>query len=163
MGSASIHEMLVNKSKKIILSYGRKDFRVGDKIVMTANNYNHGYINGDIGYVIGEGSNGSLEVDFMTKKLEISHSDLYDVDFADAVTIHKSQGSEYETVHIVLPKYAEFMISRRMLYTAITRAKKKVYIYSVQNTVDAAISNIHEYVRCTALLDRMDFSANLAT
>lgn len=154
LGTMAIHELFENKNELSTISYGRKNFRVGDKIVMTANNYNHGYINGDIGYVESI-RDGIMLIDFGTKKIELSQSDLYNVDFADAVTIHKSQGSEYENVYIVLPKYAEYMITKRMLYTAVTRCKSKVIIYSVQNTINTAIKNVHEHKRCTQLLGKI--------
>lgn len=155
LGVVNIHNLLINYDKPVVLSYGKKDFRIGDKVVMTANNREGGYVNGDIGYVVKE-QHGSLVIALdQDRLLEISHRDLADVDFADALTIHKSQGSEYDSVYVVLPEDAASMLTRRILYTAITRAKQHVYIYSVGQALHTAIHNTKDTKRCTILAERI--------
>ena len=98
---------------------------IGDIVLITRTNYKSGYINGEIGELI---SKTRFTADILIGKdlIKVPNED-YCLGYS--VSIHKSQGSEYDTVHIILPEASPF-ITRRMLYTAITRSKHKVIIYS---------------------------------
>lgn len=133
------------------MSYGDIDYKLHDKVVMTDNNYTEGYVNGDIGEITGI-DNGCLVVKFSEDRvLRIERDCMSDMDLAYALTIHRSQGSGFDDVHIILQDTASVMLSRRLLYTAVTRAKKNVTIYSVGDSINTAISNTREYKRHSLL------------
>lgn len=138
-------------------------FRSGDKIIITKTHYNNGipvYINGDTGTVIStQLINGRDEYGFSMPSYYIYEVSFYDytafvleedLDFGYAITIHKSQGSEYNTVHIIISEYEKF-ITRKMLYTAVTRAKNKVIIHSLKEIIEQIINNNKDSKRCTIL------------
>lgn len=154
ISTESINDMLQDKTAEILVVYGKKTYHVGDKVIMTKTNYAKNYINGDIGYVIGL-EDELLIVQFASKVLALDRQDMHDMDLAEAVTIHKSQGSEFLDVHILLPKEAECMMTRRLLYTAITRAKRRVFIYNIGGSVEKAINNKGEIRRMTLLKERL--------
>ena len=112
---------------------------------MTHTNYDRNYINGDIGYAIGS-DDDALIVKFVDKTLSLSV-----VDLAYAITIHKSQGSEFEEVHTILPNDYKNMLIRRILYTAVTRAKVRLCIYVQDDALDYAIDNKAEIKRMSLL------------
>ena len=77
------------------------------------------------------------------------------MNLAYCVTIHKSQGSEFDEVHILLPDSVPGMLTRRLLYTAVTRAKQSVTIYSIGDALMHAIMNTEEKKRISLLPKRM--------
>ena len=104
-------------------------FNIGDKIMMTENNYDIGYCNGDIGFVREINlSKNSIVVEINSEIIDIPHSCIKDVSLCYACTIHKSQGSEYDYVIISLPSEPKSILQRNLIYTAITRAKKYVAV-----------------------------------
>lgn len=111
-------------------------FYVGDRIIMNSNNYEAGYMNGDVGDISAL-HDGWVKIDFVDKSLHISIGQLDDMSLSYALTFHKSQGAECEHVMIVLPSSAKTMASRELLYTAITRAKKKVWLLAVDDVLDS--------------------------
>ena len=138
------------------LKYGSVTYGQNDKIIMLQTNYDKGYFNGDIGTILGNGDKeNTLMVDFSGKILCLEKSDFYYMALAYAITAHKSQGSEFDNVHILLPDEPKNMLTRRILYTAVTRAKKEVYIYSVNNSITYAIGNNGETKRITMLDQRL--------
>lgn len=154
-GTIELNEIFQDETASIVSVYGRKTFRLGDKIIMTKTDYDAGYINGDMGYIIGKNDDSSICVEFSSKILNIPRKNLSDMELGDAITIHKSQGSEFDDMHIILPSNAAHMITRRILYTGVTRAKHKVSIYEVEDMVDVAIDNTSERERVTLLDKRL--------
>lgn len=150
IGTEGIHYLVEDKKQPVLVVYAKKEFRLGAKIVMTNNNYESGYINGDVGYIRGY-DNQLLIIEFANKTLALSSNDFHDIEFADAITIHKSQGSEYKVTHIILPEYAKFMINKKLLYTAITRSKEQVHIYTIGGVIEHAIQNSERCIRVTML------------
>ena len=129
-------------------------WRVGDPVIHTVNDLTKGLVNGDVGIVAG--------INPETRQLTVTYPDLeqpvvYQVDEqlaiipAYAMTIHKSQGSEYPRIVVTLPQQANPFISRMMLYTAITRAKSEVIVVGSRAALDAAIRNDIPARRQTAL------------
>ena len=92
-----------------------------------------------------------MAVQFKDKILHLSRKDIACMELAYAVTTHKAQGSEFQRVHIILPDECTSMLTRRMIYTAITRAKKEVLIYSVNKSLLLAIQNCKEKPRISIL------------
>lgn len=158
MGTAAINYMIqfhINGHSPVVAVYGRRQYRLGDKVIMTKNNYGRGYINGDIGYIRKKYDNGDLLIEFAGGMLCITADDLCNMDLAYAITIHKSQGSEFQIVHIILPEDGKMMMTRRLLYTAITRAKKRVIIYNQGASLRDAIADRAEKPRITMLAQRL--------
>lgn len=111
------------------LPFGGVSFKVGDKVIQTRNNYEKNVFNGDIGIVSGlDGVNGLIEVNFDGNAASYDKSEMIDLSLAYAVSIHKSQGSEYPVVVISLLKAHFMMLQRNLVYTAITRGKKKIIL-----------------------------------
>lgn len=156
LSTKSLNKLFIKYNNPKTITYGSKEFHLNDKIIMTKTNYEKGYVNGDIGYVVGSDENETLRVLIMNKVITLSREDLQNIDFAYAITIHKSQGSEFDNVYIILPEDASHMMSRRLLYTAVTRSKKRVFVYYMGNTLDVSISNNNEHGgRNTMLLERL--------
>jgi exodeoxyribonuclease V alpha subunit len=108
------------------MPFGLLTYKRGDKVIQTRNNYDKSIFNGDIGIIRSvDGINGIVKVDFDGNVVDYEKPDLIDLSLAYAVSIHKSQGSEYPVVIIPLLKAHFMMLQRNLIYTAITRGKKK--------------------------------------
>lgn len=105
------------------LSRGGRQLRVGDRVLQVRNDYENEIFNGDTGRVLRvEGPR--LDVDFDGRVIGLSGEQLDDIALAYAISIHKSQGSEYPAVLVVLSRAHRVMLRRNLLYTAITRARR---------------------------------------
>ena len=115
--------------------------------------------NGDIGYIkriISDGDDVTLYIDFGDGRLkEYDASDLEMLDLGYASTVHKSQGSEYNTVIINLQRAHSVMLTRPLIYTAITRGKKKVIIVGERRALCIAIKRTDTERRGTCLAERL--------
>lgn len=127
-----------------------------DKIIMMRNNYAGGYLNGDIGiikeiledaYIISLGDG---------KDIEVKRSNWDDIAPAYALTVHKSQGSEFSAVVVVLPEEPWNMLQRNLLYTAVTRAKKEIFVVSQNDAYAKAIRNTKINKRKTSLKEKIE-------
>lgn len=139
----TILQDLLNPGKQC-LTYGKNKFRINDKIIMMRNNYSShdAYFNGDIG-VIKKIGKGNLIVDIRGELVNLNRDALDDVQLSYGMTIHKSQGSEFKNVIVVMPTEPANMLVRNLLYTGVTRAKKRVYIINEGTAMECAIrSNI---------------------
>ena len=110
---------------------GSRTFRVHDRVMQTKNTEK--VSNGDLGFITGITTNSKgerlVQMDFGgDRKLTYTTEQLAHVDLAYATTIHKAMGSEFETVIIPIVKAHTIMLYRNLLYTAVTRAKKKVIL-----------------------------------
>lgn len=159
---------LMQPDRAAIVRSGKRWFHKNDRIVCLQNDYDIGVCNGDIGKVV-SAVGGCCEedcdmlVDFGNATILIPRSYFQNVDLAYAITVHKSQGSEFDTVHVVLPDGPQIIMTARLLYTAITRAKKKIVIHAVRdaklkvagklagNTANLCFLNRPENTRCTRL------------
>ena len=133
---------------------GSRIFRVGDRVIHRKNNYDLGVFNGDIGVICDMDNMAlTLTVSFFPdhRRVVYSQTDLVELDLAYAVTIHKSQGSEFETViSPVLTQHFK-MLFRNLLYTGITRAKKLVVFVGTRRALTMAVKNKDISLRQTAL------------
>lgn len=133
---------------------GNKLFRVNDKVMQTKNNYNLSFIddegeenfgvyNGDMGHIIFiDKSSNKLTVEMDDKRLiEYSLEDLDNLELAYAITIHKSQGSEFKSVIIPMFDGYKLLQTRNLLYTAITRAKENIVLVGDKNVMNNMIRN----------------------
>lgn len=108
------------------LKRGADKLNVGDKIIMIANSKQ--YSNGDIGYVESFDDKDNVYVCIEGKTIKVTEAHQKDIKLAYAITIHKMQGSEINRVILFIPKNDNF-VTNRMLYTAITRARREIEIY----------------------------------
>ena len=132
------------------------EFRPGDKIIQLRNNYDKNVFNGDIGSVVGiDADAGTLDADFDGQRLTFERGELGDLALAYAISIHKSQGSEYPVVIVPLLKAHFMMLQRNLLYTAITRGKKKVFIVGEPAAYSMAVRNSESKLRITHLREKI--------
>ena len=133
---------------------GNKLFRVNDKVMQTKNNYNLSFVddegeenfgvyNGDMGHIIFiDESSNKLTVEMDDKRLiDYSLEDLDNLELAYAITIHKSQGSEFKSVIIPMFDGYKLLQTRNLLYTAITRAKENIVLVGDKNVMNNMIRN----------------------
>ncbi len=130
-------------------------FTIGDKIIINENNYEIGVFNGDLGYVRHILEDG-IEVEINGKEIVIPNIDLDIMSLAYAITIHKSQGSEFKNVVIALPDEANNMLQRNLLYTAVTRAKERIIIISKSDAFERSIRQNNIIKRNTSLCQRIE-------
>ena len=114
-------------------------FKVGDKVIHTKNNYDLDVFNGEVGRVIGVVPNSSITVDYSDRVVVYNdREDIRELELAYAMTIHKSQGSEYPIVISIVSDMHKYMLNRNLTYTAWTRAKEKLYILGNKEAVIAS-------------------------
>ena len=140
------------------LKIGSKYFRVNDKVMQTKNNAKAS--NGDIGFIrkIGVDDKNEMKVtiDFGTDRVvEYTLEDMAHIELAYATTIHKAMGSEYDIVIIPVIRSHAIMLKRNLIYTAITRAKKKVVLVGEKPMLYMAIKKNDTGVRNTLLGERI--------
>lgn len=137
------------------VTYGKRNqytLQENDRILMVRNDYEVGYVNGDVGTVVSvDEAAGIITVDLGGVEKEIEATHWQDISLAYAMTIHKSQGSEYDSVIIALPSSATNMWLRNLLYTAITRAKKHVTIVCQPDAIEISAQNTKTSDRRTTL------------
>lgn len=174
LGTIMLNKTLQDKlnapaQDKAEYTYGDTTFRVGDKVMQIKNNYqlewdvyaNNGVIidsgtgvfNGDMGVVtMIDKTTSTLRVMFDDdRSVDYTFAGLNEIEHAYAVTVHKSQGSEYAAVIIPLLKMPEQLMTRNILYTAITRAKKCVYIIGSKEIFYYMADNVSEAMRNSSL------------
>mgnify|MGYP004608851035 FL=1 len=135
---------------------GGMEFRAGDRVMQLRNNYDKDVYNGDVGFVQSvEPAERTLVVLFDGRPVEYRAADLDELTLAYATTIHKSQGSEYPAVIVLLHRQHYMMLQRNLLYTAITRGKKLVLVIGSPWAVKQAIETNVVRARRTSLAERM--------
>ncbi len=132
------------------------EYRVGDKVIQLRNNYDKNLFNGDIGAVVAiDPDNGTLDAAFDGERHTFDRGELGDLALAYTISIHKSQGSEYPVVIVPLLKAHFMMLQRNLLYTAITRGKKKVFIVGEPAAYAMAVRNSEAKLRLTHLKEKI--------
>jgi len=132
------------------------DYRPGDKVIQLRNNYDKDLFNGDIGQVLAiDGVKGTFTADFDGAKHTFERGEFGDLGLAYAISIHKSQGSEYPVVIVPLLKAHFVMLQRNLIYTAITRGRKKVFIVGEPAAYGMAVRNAEAKLRCTHLREKI--------
>lgn len=127
-------------------------FRPGDRVMQTRNNYDKDVFNGDIGQVLAiDPIEQALIVDFDGRQVSYDFSEGDELTLAYAVSVHKSQGSEFPVVVIPLVTAHYMMLQRNLLYTAITRAKKLCVLVGSRKAIGIAVKNNKVAERFTAL------------
>lgn len=158
-GLNSRAEKILSNGGSIRQRHGMSEFYQGMPVMITANDYNLGLFNGDTGIVVQDSENGrffaafkSEESDHGLRRVPVSmlppHEKVY------AMTVHKSQGSEFNRIALVLPERESPVLTRELLYTAITRAKSSVTIFGTREVLNAGINN--PTIRRSGLMDSIE-------
>ncbi len=128
----------------------------GDRVMQIKNNYDKNVFNGDIGIIfkVHKGDD-KVTVFYDDKTVEYEGDELEQLSLAYASTIHKSQGSEYPAVVVILDSSHYMMLQRNLLYTAITRAKGHVWVLSAPGAFATAVRNNRSVRRFTRLTERL--------
>ena len=135
---------------------GGTTFRAGDRVMQLRNNYDKDVYNGDVGFVRSvDAASRSLVVAFDGRPVVYEPGDLDELVLAYATTIHKSQGSEYPAVVVIMHTQHYVMLQRNLLYTAITRGRRLVMLMGVPYAVDRAIQTNTVRERRTSLASRL--------
>ena len=168
LGTAELNERLQERlnppsEDKAEVTIGGKTFREGDKVMQVKNNYDirwfrengetgEGVFNGDIGVIEKiDKRNKVIRVQFDDKSASLGFDACGDLDFSYAVTVHKSQGNEFDAVIIPMFSGPPQLYYRSLLYTAVTRAKKTLILIGVPQTVEYMVNNNRQTKRYTAL------------
>ena len=158
-----LQEVLNPASKeKVEKKFGAVTLREGDKVMQIRNNYEiiwhkgkvdgNGIFNGDIGRIASININSEkVTVDFDGRNAEYDFTQLDELEHAYAITVHKSQGSEYPTVIIPVYDYTPRLLTRNLLYTAVTRAQNMVILVGRADVIMGMVDNARQATRYTGL------------
>jgi len=139
------------------LARGGYTYRQGDKVMQIRNNYDKSVFNGDIGYItVVDTNERTLSVTFDNRLVEYEISELDELVLAYAVTIHKSQGSEFPVVVMPVTMKHFVMLQRNLIYTGITRAKKICVLVGTTKALAYAVHNQTVSKRNTKLKERLN-------
>lgn len=129
-----------------------RDWRVGDRLMQTKNNYDKNVFNGDMGIVLDLKPDGAVKLELEDgREVELSRKESYDLKVGFAITVHKSQGGERPVIIIPIVPGHTHMLTRNLLYTGITRGKSKVFLVGNKRTAMLAIQHKETVVRLTGL------------
>ncbi|HLL21846.1 MAG TPA: ATP-binding domain-containing protein [Kofleriaceae bacterium] len=152
----ALQERLNPKGSAPELVRGDRTYRRGDKVMQLKNDYDKTVFNGDIGSILAiDVEGGTMRVDFDGRIASYERNELDQLAHAYAVSIHKSQGSEYAAVVIPLATQHFMMLQRSLLYTAVTRGKRLVVIVGSRRAVALAVKNADAKRRHTWLAERV--------
>ena len=143
--------------------YGDVIYRENDKVIQLTNSPDDNVFNGDIGiikYIEVKDNKTLIHIDFESNLVKYSPKDLNKIKHAYIISIHKSQGSEFDIVVMPISMNYKRMLYKKLIYTGITRAKKKLILIGSKQAFIYAINNNNEYKRKTTLLDKILYNLN---
>ncbi|MBF0515421.1 MAG: AAA family ATPase, partial [Desulfovibrionaceae bacterium] len=163
VGAQALNDLLqsrLNPSGPAIVRGGTA-FRAGDRVLQTRNNYDLDVFNGDLGWIIDlDLDNGEALIDFDGRTVTVAGSDFDEIALAYAVSVHKSQGSEYPAVVVPVLTQHYVMLRRNLLYTALTRARKLAILIGGKRALAIGIANSRVEKRNTHLRYRLQAAFN---
>ena len=159
----TLQEVFNPKDKnKLEIEYGDVIFRENDKILQLVNMPDDNVFNGDIGIIekiipanISESKKNEIYVDYDGNIVKYLPKDFNKIKHGYIISIHKSQGSEFEVVVLPISKYYKRMLYKKLIYTAITRAKRKLIILGEKEAFVYSVNNNEEYIRKTSLEENL--------
>ncbi len=164
LGTKEINQLLqekLNPPGSGALKLGEEYFSLGDKVIQTSNNYELNVFNGDIGIITAiEPAKKTVKVAFFDKETTYSGDQAWDLKLAYAITIHKSQGSEFSEVVIPLSLGHYILLQRNLIYTALTRAKNKVAFFGNKKALRMAVERNDQNKRHSLLAERLRYFAH---
>ena len=157
MHSGKLGTTILNTTLQDILNpngkpyvHGTREFRVGDRVLQVRNDYDADIYNGDIGFVEDIIDDGII-IRFDDRRIDRRGSQLQDLELAYAISIHKSQGSEYRAAIVIVHNAHRIMLRRNLIYTAITRAKEFCCIIGHPWAIGFCVSESSQEPRNTSL------------
>jgi len=170
VGTTQINHMLqrVLNPQRTGIKVGDTDFLLGDKVIQLKNDYDRQVFNGDVGQIEAVDIEAhSLDVCFSgedgPRVIKYERAHLAQLSLAYCLSVHKSQGSEYPAVVVVLLKSHFLMLSRNLLYTAVTRAKRLCVVVTDDRALQIALSETRREVRATGLAERLKHAVHAPT
>ncbi|MBL7170760.1 MAG: ATP-dependent RecD-like DNA helicase [Candidatus Omnitrophica bacterium] len=149
-----LQDTLNPQGKKI--NIGTREFRLGDKVMQIRNNYDKGVFNGDSGWIREYNEEtGEVGIDFDNRIITYTLGEFEEIVLSYAITVHKSQGSEYKAVILPMVVQHYLLLQRNLLYTAVTRAKNFVVIIGTMKAMAIALKNNEVKARYTRLAERI--------
>jgi exodeoxyribonuclease V alpha subunit len=131
-------------------------FKIDDKVMHLKNNYQKEVYNGDIGTICQiDKKKGRLSVEYYGRLVEYDPADLDEISIAYAISVHKSQGSEYPAVIVPMMTQHFIMLQRNLLYTAMTRGRKLVILIGTSKALSLALNNDKPQQRLSRLAERL--------
>lgn len=163
IGTVELNKIIQQKFNKSIKSYEINEincFKVGDRVMQTVNNYNLKVFNGEVGVIVDivtESGEEVIEVEYSDKDNNILYTaeTIDELELAYAITIHKSQGSEFHVVIMLIHGSQMGMLNRNLIYTGWTRAKEKVVCIGSKETLDKAIDKADDIKRNSRLVEKI--------
>jgi exodeoxyribonuclease V alpha subunit len=158
LGSSSLNAVLqeaLNPGEALLVR-GEKNYKRGDKVMQVRNNYEKDVFNGDIGRIKSINSEDQkMVVSFDGRPVEYDFHELDDIVLSYAVSVHKSQGSEYPAV--VMPVHTQhyMLLQRNLIYTALTRGRRLVVMVGTRKALAIGINNNRTQKRYTYLRERL--------
>lgn len=164
LGTQSINRLLQNRlnSSEHKLVRGETTFCMGDKVMQIRNNYDNGVFNGDIGHIIRIIDDIGLIVDFYDKTVNYQIKDLDELVHAYCISIHKSQGCEFNTVIIPIMTQHYIMLQRNLIYTALTRARNLCVLVGMPRALNIGVQNDQALQRYSRLAERLQKKCGLS-
>ncbi len=160
LGSENLNTLLqeaLNPGGQPVRRFGRQ-YKAGDRVLQIRNNYDKDVFNGDIGLIAGiDAESQEVTVNYDGRRVVYSLDELDELDLAYACSVHKSQGSEYPAVVLLMTTQHFKLLQRNLLYTAMTRGRRLVCLVGSAKAVNMAIRNNHVTSRRTALRERMQW------
>jgi len=146
----------LNPASRDAIEVAGRRLAPGDKVLQTRNNYDKDVFNGDIGRIVSmDAAAGSAVVEFDGRRIGYAFANLGELAPAYCITVHKSQGSEYPAVVLILSSEHHVMLQRSLLYTAVTRARRLAVVIGTRRAMETAIRNDRPARRYTALAAKM--------
>jgi exodeoxyribonuclease V alpha subunit len=130
---------------------GLLPLRLGDRVIQTSNDYRLQVFNGETGQIVSVDEGGGVTVDFGDRRVAYGAGDLYQLEHAYALTVHRSQGSEWPAVVVVLTQADRVLLSRPLLYTALTRAKRCAVLVGEPAAFAQAVAAVANTARYSGL------------
>lgn len=145
----------IKPDEPIVEKFGWR-FRVGDKVMQTENNYDKDVFNGDIGHISDiDPMEKEVTVQFDAREVVYDYGELDEVALAYAITVHKSQGSEFPVVVIPLAMQQYLLLQRNLIYTGLTRGRRLVVVIGQRKALAVAVRNNKTDQRFSGLLERL--------
>jgi len=154
VGVTTLNKLFQNElnDSVVVYSQGEKIFKAKDKVMQLRNNYDKNVFNGDIGFVEGADNESKiLYISFEERIIDYKFEELEEITLAYAVTVHKSQGSEFPCIIMPLTTSHYMMLQRNLLYTAITRATKLLILIGTKRALAMGVNNNKVRNRFTSL------------
>lgn len=162
LGARNLNQVLqreLNPSPGGLERYG-ETYRVGDKVMQTVNDYKKDVFNGDIGRIAEiDQAERKVRVRFDGRLVTYDYGELDELALSYAITVHKSQGSEYPVVIVPIHTQHYVMLQRNLLYTAVTRSRKLVVLVGTREALHLAVRRASSRRRVTTLRDRLSAAA----